>query len=125
MYLGDLTDELHGRHITEYASSGPKSYCYKLNSVPNEEGEMVADTVTKCKGFTLNWKNSGVINFDTMADLVKNHTEQRILTTFNPYTIKRDKKTSAIRTVEESKKYSFVYTKRRIVENFDTEPYGF
>ena len=27
-YLGDLTDELDGRHIIEFISDGPKNYAY-------------------------------------------------------------------------------------------------
>ena len=32
-YIGDLTDELRGDHITVLASGGPKNYCYKTTAV--------------------------------------------------------------------------------------------
>ena len=30
-YIGDLTDELGGNHITVFASGGRKNYCYKTS----------------------------------------------------------------------------------------------
>ena len=30
-YIGDLTDEFSGEHITVFASGGPKNYCYKTS----------------------------------------------------------------------------------------------
>ena len=31
-YLGELTDELEGGHITTFVSGGPKNYAYKTNT---------------------------------------------------------------------------------------------
>ena len=35
-YIGDLTDELGGDHITVFASGGQKNYCYKTNAGKTE-----------------------------------------------------------------------------------------
>ena len=48
-FLGDLTDELDGKHIVEYVSADPKNYAYLLNN---------GDTQCKVKGFTLNHENA-------------------------------------------------------------------
>ena len=43
-YIGDLTDELGGEHITVFASGGPKNYGYKTNT---------GKTEVKVRGITL------------------------------------------------------------------------
>ena len=57
-FLGDLTDELGGKHIVEFVSARPKNYAYKLSD---------GTTYCKVKGFTLNHENAKKINFDTMC----------------------------------------------------------
>ena len=37
-YLGELTDELKGEHITTFVSGGPKNYAYRTNT-----GKVVVD----------------------------------------------------------------------------------
>ncbi|CAB4000386.1 Hypothetical predicted protein [Paramuricea clavata] len=44
-YLGQLTDELKGDHITTFISGGPNNYCYRTNTNKVE---------TKIRGVTLN-----------------------------------------------------------------------
>ena len=44
-YLGELTDELNGGHITTFISGGPKNYCYRTNDGKVE---------IKVRGITLN-----------------------------------------------------------------------
>lgn len=61
-YLGDLTDELDaGDWITEFVSTGPKSYAYNTH-----KGKQVC----KVKGFTLNAGASQVLHFDAMKRMV-------------------------------------------------------
>ena len=43
-YIGDLTNELGGEHITVFASGGPKNYCYKTSG---------GKTEVKVRGITL------------------------------------------------------------------------
>ena len=57
-YLGDLTSELGpGEFITTFCSTGPKSYAYTTNK---------GNKVCKVKGITLNFRNSLIINEETM-----------------------------------------------------------
>ena len=69
-YLGDLTNEitckevgckgcLDGHWIAEFISCGPKNYTYKLNT-----GQICC----KVRGFSLNYRNSQIINFQSMKD---------------------------------------------------------
>ncbi|XP_041485956.1 uncharacterized protein LOC121432163 [Lytechinus variegatus] len=117
-YLGDLTDELDGKYIRSFISGGPKNYAYKLNT---------GETTCKVKGITLNYRNSQVINFDTMKQMVTHMglDESSKLTVFNPYQITRVNKKQRIETRESSKDYRLVYDKRVVRENFFTIPYGY
>ena len=68
-YLGDLTDEIGGGdYITEFSSSGPKTYSYRTAS---------GKTCMKAKGITLNAENSKLIKLDTLIDLVDHHLVDR------------------------------------------------
>ena len=51
--LGELTDTFSGGWMTDWAGTGPKSYSYKTNS---------GKVTCKVKRFTLNHKNSKLIN---------------------------------------------------------------
>ena len=116
-YLGELTDELGtGEHIVEYVSGGPKKYAYKTNT--NTE-------TCKVRGFTLNYKNSQMINFESVKAIVTDPKVQSTITITNPNKICRDKRKIKLYSREENKNYQMVYTKSRRVNNFDTEPYGF
>ena len=113
-YLGDLTDELPpGRHIVRYLSGGPKNYAYIL-----DDG---SETV-KVRGFSLNYKNSGVINFASIKELLGNRDAH--LTVSDPQDIVRAKYTQQILSVRQDKRYHIVYTKRRILPDMNTVPYG-
>ncbi|CAM9673030.1 unnamed protein product, partial [Heterosigma akashiwo] len=61
--LGEWEPELkEGDWITEFVSSGPKSYAYKTKSGKDE--------CCKVKGFQLNYANQLKINFDSMKEYV-------------------------------------------------------
>ncbi len=116
-YLGELTDELGGgEHIVEFVSGGPKNYSYKTNK--NEE-------TCKVRGFTLNFTNSKLINFEAVKSMVTDPESRRTITVTNPNKICRDKRKRKLYNRRESKTYRMVYTKRRRIDNFDTVPYGF
>jgi len=66
--LDEWTDELgKDDHITEWLSTGPKSYGY----LTNKGKEMV-----KIKGFTLNYQNSKRFNFDSMRQIINKELEK-------------------------------------------------
>ena len=58
-YLGELVNEISPKdgHIVEITTGGPKNYAYRTLSGREE---------CKVRGFTLNWKNSKLINFDAI-----------------------------------------------------------
>ena len=118
-YLGELTDELKGDHITTFISGGPKNYCYRTNTNKVE---------TKIRGITLNCSALEKVNFDVIRELVHLHAidkENRLVTVDIPYKITRDTKTKNIETKRMKKDYRIVYNKRVIIDEYKTLPYGF
>ena len=114
-YLGDLTDELDGEHITEFCSGGPKNYCFRTNS---------GKETVKVRGFSLNFTASKLINFDVVKNLVTTCSKDTV-SIHNPAKISRDKRKRKIYNKEEYKDYRVVYTKRKVIDNFDTIPFGY
>ena len=118
-FLGDLTDELDGKHIVEFVSAGPKNYAYLLND---------GDTQCKVKGFTLNHQNAKTINFRTMClEVFLWHFHSNTLGTKleNSRQICRDPKNQKVYNRRQLKSYSVVWDKRRVLANMDTVPYGY
>ena len=70
--LGDMTDELSGKEITNFVSTGPKSYGFKYG---NDEQK------SAIKGFTLNHENSSILNHNSMSKIVKKQIRE--ITTVN------------------------------------------
>ena len=116
-YLGELTDELEqGEHIVEFVSGGPKNYAYKTST--NEE-------TCKVRGFTLNYTNSKLINFEAVKAIVTDSKSSSNIVVTNPCKICRDKRKRKLYNREEKKSYQMVYTKQRKLDNYDTVPYGY
>ncbi len=117
-FLGELTDELPpGDYIEEFVSAGPKNYSYLLSKSKQ--------TVTKVKGFSLNWKNSNQINFDSICGIVKKLDHEATLQISDDCQITRDLQKLKIVNKDLSKKYRMVYDKRIIIEDYHTIPYGY
>ena len=116
-YLGDLTDELDGGYITEFVSGGPKNYAYRTST---------GEETCKVRGFTLNYKNSCIINFESVKNIVKECLTNpgQTLETQN-VKIARDRQKHKLYNRVEKKSYRMVYTKRVIQPDFDTLPYGY
>ena len=117
-YLGDLTDELDGDFIVEFVSAGPKNYSYKTNS---------GKYACKVKGFSLNFQNSLIVNFNSMKEevqrYVRSEPSQNLVTQNNK--ICRDKYKHVLFNRCEMKKYQVVYEKRVLGDDFDTKPFGY
>ena len=128
-FLGDLTDELSckelgcskkdcsGHFIEEFVSCGPKNYTYRLNT---------GQYCCKVRGFSLNYKNSLVLNFDSMKNALfewKEGKKSELITVKTE--ICRDNKVMKVYNKEVKKHYGVVYDKRRVFDNFTTIPYGF
>ena len=114
-YLGQLTDELNGEHIVEFVCGGPKNYSFKTN---------LGNETVKVRGFSLNYCASQLLNFDSVKQLVVTSSDVVIPIT-NPSKITRDKRKRKIFNRVETKNYRVVYTKRQVLDNFDTIPYGY
>ena len=118
--LGQFKDELKGKGnkmIGSFVATAPKSYGYEL-----ENGKKKF----KIKGFTLNYENSKILNYDSMKACMINNS---VVTLKNDHFIKRDNKTKDIVSVKQEKIFKFCYDKRKIIkvndEYIDTLPYGF
>ena len=120
-YIGDLTDELGGDHITVFASGGPKNYCYKTNG---------DKTVIKVRGITLDCTARQKVNFvqKLLCAMVFLHAECGVtgkVTVDIPFRISRNTKTKEIQSKRMKKDYKIVYNKRVITQNYETLPYGY
>ena len=113
-YLGEFTDELDGDFIVEFVSGGPKNYAFKTSQ---------GKETCKVRGFTLNFENSQAINFQSVKDVIQNKTE--CIVTKNVSKICRDKRKRKLYNREEEKKYQQVFTKRRILNDYTTVPFGY
>ena len=116
-YLGELTNEIQSKegHIVEYVSGGPKNYAFRT---------LAGNEVCKVRGFTLNLKNSRLINFDVVKDMVLNDGTKKVTVT-NPQKISRDSRKRKLYNREENKEYKIVYTKRVVKSDLTTLPYGY
>ncbi|GFT14925.1 uncharacterized protein TNCV_3483701 [Trichonephila clavipes] len=112
----EFTDELNGGTITSFVTGGPKNYAYKLSD---------GSEVCKIRGFTLNFQNSLVLNYESVKELVSSMDASRFMTITNPRKITRDKKKRKVENKIESKTYKMVYDKRVIQDDFSTLPYGY
>ncbi|XP_035226144.1 uncharacterized protein LOC118198555 [Stegodyphus dumicola] len=60
-FLGEFTDELDGDIIKTFVSGGPKNYAYQTAT---------GKTCCKVRGFSLNFRNSQLLNFEAIKSLV-------------------------------------------------------
>ena len=113
--LGDMTDELSGKGITNFVSTGPKSYGFKYGDDDEESA---------IKGFTLNHENSSILNHDSMSKIVSKQIRELTIVNENKITRKNRK----IVNEYNEKVFKFGYDKkviRQVDENhIDTLPYG-
>ena len=129
-FLGDLTNEITPKHgpdayITLFVRGGPKNYAYK-----------VSDGKTHCKirGLNLNYKNSLVLNFESLKEIVCKYGSKPVRTSKNENKLKivneckitTEKWTRRIVNKREEKEYQVVFDKRIIVDKGqDSTPYGY
>jgi hypothetical protein len=120
--LGDLTNDFEefgpDAYMTEFVSGGPKNYAH---SVPCPSTGTYK-TRCKAKGITLNDNTSKVVNFDSLRNMVKKGPTP--VHVRNPKKIKR-KRGCEVVSAPEAKEYKVVFKKRRLIDSFDSLPYGF
>ena len=114
--LGDMTDEILGKGISSFASTGPKSYSFKYGD--NEQKSAI-------KGFTLNHENNNLLNHDSLSKIVKTHIREITIVNENKIT----RKNQEIVNKYCEKVFKFGYDKRVIrqinEDHIDTLPYGY
>ena len=118
-YIGELTDELGGEHITVFASGGPKNHCYKTNT---------RKTLVKVRGIPLDCTARQKANSDVICALVFLRGESGVTGQVSvdiPFRITRNTQTKEIQTKRMTKDYRIVYNKHVIKDNYKTLPYGY
>ena len=114
--LGDMTDELSGKGITSFVSTGPKSYSFKYGD---------DDEKSAIKGFTLNHENSTILNHNSMSKIVRKQIRELTIVNENKITRKNQEIVNEYR----EKVFKFGYDKRVIrqinEDHIDTLPYGY
>ena len=114
--LGDMTDEISGKGISSFVSTGPKSYSFKYGD--DEQKSAI-------KGFTLNHENNNLLNHDSLSKIVKGQVRE--ITIVNESKITRNNREIVNKYCE--KIFKFGYDKRvikHVDENhINTIPYGY
>lgn len=95
---------------------GAKNYAYKTEK---------EETCCKVRGFTLNFKNSQLINFESIKSLVCSMDHDAMISIENPSKIVREAKRRKVVNKPEKKLYRIVYDKRILKDDFSTIPYGY
>ena len=115
-FVGGMTDELGGSHITEYVSNDQKKYTNRT-----ADGKQIV----KVKGFTLNFVASNQPNFDVMKDMAISDV-QYYIKIVGTSQIKKDLKRRQIKTLPSSKYYKRIFDKRvRNTKNHTSLLFGF
>ncbi|TWW60970.1 hypothetical protein D4764_05G0010600 [Takifugu flavidus] len=86
-YLGDLTDELDGDSIQEFAAAGPKSYAYQTR--------IKKKVVMRVKGITQTRECCERVSFDSVRELVEGYLSNKQegnTIEIRQHSIRRDKK---------------------------------
>ena len=114
--LVEMTDELSGKGITNFISTGPKSYGFKYGD--NEQKSAI-------KGFTQNHENSKILNHDCLSKIVRKQTRE--ITIVNENKITRKNREIVNKYCE--KVFKFGYDERVVrqinKDHIDTFPYGY
>ena len=130
--LGEFTDELDGHHIEQWASAGPKNYCYKCGSCGKKDCDKCGTSECKVKGFSLTHGNNKNINFETMTDAIQQacRHDKTVGLKATSFRIRYDSKTRHMVSKNEEKMWSYQVDKRQLDRNnmtdymIDTKPYG-
>ena len=126
-YLGDLVCELSrpfgpGSYITSFTATAPKSYAYKVRSSRDDK----IHEVCRVKGFTLNYANQKVLNFESIKRCVNTPLSSAStgLQTVDHLKMRRNIIDGTIHTVTEVRAFNFNFDKR-ILKGYETQPYGY
>ena len=116
---GQWEDEFDGKdYIEELVIGGAKSYSYKTAYGCTKKGKVVV----KQKGITLDRANDDVVNFETMKNMVLNHSE---IKSKERHQFKWDSNTKDIITKYISRSIKSTIKEKRTIDGFDTLPFGY
>ncbi|KFM74867.1 hypothetical protein X975_12652, partial [Stegodyphus mimosarum] len=115
-FLGEFTDELEGDVIQTFVSGGPKNYAYQTAS---------GKTYCKVRGFSFNFRNSQLLNFQAIKSLVCSLDQKTVIFLHNPSKIAREPKRRKVINKPETRLYEIVLDKRVIQKDLSTLPFGF
>jgi hypothetical protein len=104
--------------IQEFVSGGRKNYTCSVFC------RSTGKRTNKCevKSITLNYANSKFVNFPSLRNIILVDTPP--VHVYNTKKIKRNHGGLVV-SEPEKKRYNFVFKKRRLMDNFDTLPYGY
>ena len=115
--LGKWTDEEPDCKIIRFRGLGPKNYAYMKKT---KDGEV--ETKCKVKGITLDYKTSQIVNFDLYSRCAQDRSTE--IEIRYDCRIKRNKDRTVI-SEPQTKTFRSVYSKRVIINETDTVPYGY
>ena len=104
--------------MEEFLLGGTTNYAFSLFSP--SRGKLT--TKCKLKGITLNYENSIAVNFTSLKNrILEDDTPMHV---HNPRNINR-KHSCVFVSEPEKKEYNIVFKKRRIMDDFNSFPYGY
>lgn len=129
--IGDLTDEIKDKYgdeafISEFVSIAPKSYGLIIHRSKNDLNPI---HVIKCKGLCLSSESSKHITIDTFrallhGELINENGEFDDKVLLKKFKIQAQKY-GKVYSYTEEKKMGFTYTKRIVLPDFTTRPFGY
>ena len=123
-FLGEMTDEIIeeygvGSHISEFYTTGPKTYAYKVSTPSGDKFKF------KAKGITQNIESLDYCNFHTIKEKAVNKAnETQNTTTLIPQMQFRCNSKHIVSTQHLKKRFNVTSDKRRVLGN-ETLPYGY
>jgi hypothetical protein len=120
-FLGDLTNSLKpGEFIKVFTSLGPKSYSYILNT---------GEQKTVVKGFSVSRQTKRSLNHASLKRLLFDSLNPgdipQVIKIDYDFNIRRNKRKMDVFSIPMAKRFKMTYSKRRIIEGFNTLPFGF
>jgi hypothetical protein len=116
----ELAEYGDGAYIEEFVSAGPKHYAYRVRKPDGGTVERI-----KIRGFTLSHSTAGRLNLESLRRKVFDFVEGlQTCTTVEQPRIVRIADGRRVATREGVKKHRVVYTKRWVLPDFSTKPFG-
>lgn len=121
MRIGDMSDEIkdeygENAYIKRFCSIGCKSYCMDI-----EDGSGQSKYVNKFKGITCGFATELVVNFNSIREIIYDH-DKSYQVPQKRFKINRE---YIIDTEQYDKKLRFTFNKRRVLDDYETEPFGY